>query len=462
MSRRTLIALLVAFLIVVPLGLGAIAVLKGGDDSRIVGAISAARADEYERSYGTHLYRVAPGGGQFLGQVRAMSGCGKEAAVTLAVDANGAVTKQPSATSLTPCVLSFTRMRDPFYSMLGEILAGNAGRPSFWLVNPDRTGVPQTGIHIQDALVEVSLSNLDGDALDEELVMDMTLRPTAVTEYAACCGTFTPSGPTGSTHQAIFVNGFAATVSGITGGQDIGKISGLSFRQEAAGANVALRYGDPEIVVLRHPTGGFRQWFTDFAVNGQNSAANEKTMTIQIKAGTVTKFTLTFSGVGVRSWEPLGLSSFGNAGSVIRDRFGLYVEGAALALGAPPPAPPPTPPPPATTPTPPPPAPNPAPTTTSAAPTVPVEPPSPPTGVTAEVGEAGTVVLAWDPVKGADGYVILSSSRSGGTYAPLAETRDPGYTATRLEPGTTVFFVIRAVRGGSQSKSSEELEVAIK
>lgn len=67
----------------------------------------------------------------------------------------------------------------------------------------------------------------------------------------------------------------------------------------------------------------------------------------------------------------------------------------------------------------------------------------------------------WAEVKGAERYLILSSSKPGGSYEQLAETADTKHALSKLEPGTTIYLVLRAARGEEQSKNSEEIAVEI-
>jgi hypothetical protein len=469
MSKRSLIALVVVLAIVVPLALGGIAIVMGGGDSRIVGAL---RADEYERAYGTNFYVETSAGTYSLGQPRSVTGCGSQAGLTTAPGPAGGVTKEPTTPAAQPCVvrLAAGRMPAAFFDLLDDVLAGQAGRTDFWLVNFTRDGSAANGLHIDDALMEVTFGKLDADAVDEQLDIVLSLRPDSVVELATCCSTFSPTqGSGGSAGQQVYSNRFAASISGVAGGQDIVEITEWTIKQVASGTDISTELGDLTFTVMRHSTNGFRQWLTNF---GQTPAA-EKTMTIDVKKGSISTtsiaFTLSLTGVGIRGHEPLGWYSSGTAGQLLRDRFTVYVEGATAAGGfsqaaQPASAPPPPPPSPPTTPPTAPPTPPPSPPTTPPSP-----PPPPPTetellapaDVKVERGEPGTVTLSWAEVKGAESYVILSSKEPGGPHEPLAETRETRHTISRLEPGTTIYLVLRAARGEGQSKNSEEIVVEI-
>lgn len=469
MSKRSLIALVVVLAIVVPLALGGIAIVMGGGDERIVGSL---RADEYERAYGTNAYVETSAGTYYLGQPRSVTGCGSQAGLTTAPGPDGAVTKEPTTPAAQPCVLRLAAGRMPaaFFDLLDDVLAGQAGRTDFWLVNLKRDGSVGNAFHIVDALMEVTLGKLDADTLDQQLDIVLSLRPDSVVELATCCSTFSPTqgGSAGSAGQQVYSNRFEASISGVAGGQDIVEITEWSIKQVASGTDISTELGDFTFTVMRHPTNGFRQWLMNF---GQTPAA-EKTMTIDVKRGssistTNNAFTLSLTGVGIRGHEPLAWSTSGNTGQVLKDRFTVYVEGATAAggisLAAQPASPPPPPPPPPTTPptAPPPPPPSP--------PTSPPPPPPPtetallaPTDVKVERGETGGVTLSWAEVKGAERYVILSSREPGGPHELLAETTDTRHTLSKeLEPGTTIYLVLRAARGEEQSKNSEEIAVEV-
>jgi hypothetical protein len=79
-----------------------------------------------------------------------------------------------------------------------------------------------------------------------------------------------------------------------------------------------------------------------------------------------------------------------------------------------------------------------------------------------EVLGEGQVRLAWPEVKGADRYLILSAGRSGGPYELLAEAKELDHTLTGLEPGTTLYLVVRAAQGETESKDSPEVEIPVK
>ncbi len=86
---------------------------------------------------------------------------------------------------------------------------------------------------------------------------------------------------------------------------------------------------------------------------------------------------------------------------------------------------------------------------------------TPPGNVQASAGD-GRVTVTWQPVAGAESYVVYAS-RTPGVNKASYESRYPGITATSyqvtgLQNGVTYYFVVTAVRGGAES--SESLEVS--
>lgn len=468
MSKRSLIALVVVLAIAVPLALGGIAVVMGGSDDRIVGAL---RADEYERAYGTDLFVGTAGGVYYLGPSRSETGCGSQAGLTTSPGPNGMVTKEPTAPAAQPCVLGLAAGRLPaaFFDLLDDVLAGQAGRTDFWLVNRKRDGGAANALHINDALMEVTFGKLYTDTLDQQLDIVLSLRPDSVVELATCCSTFsTTLAPAATGQQPVYVNRFDASLSGVAGGQDIIEITEWTIKQVASGTDISTELSDLAFTVMRHPTSGFRQWLTNF---GQ-TPADEKTMAIALKRGTTsstTAFTLSLTGVGIRGHERLGWGSSGNSGQLLRDRFTVYVQGgtapggfslAAQPVLAQPPPPPPSPATPPTAPPPPPPSP----------PTSPPPPPPPPPAETTEEGLAAPTRLTarlisqsdaeleWAPVEGAEGYVVLMTLEREGKYTEVARTEKALATVSKLEGGPPYYFVVRAFRGEAQSENSAAAE----
>jgi fibronectin type 3 domain-containing protein len=79
-----------------------------------------------------------------------------------------------------------------------------------------------------------------------------------------------------------------------------------------------------------------------------------------------------------------------------------------------------------------------------------------PTGLTATGGN-GQITLAWGPVSGATGYVVLRGETSGGVKSQIAAPSAPPFADTSLGEGATEFYVVRAVGPGGTSGDSPEV-----
>src|SRR5262249_37148618 len=83
--------------------------------------------------------------------------------------------------------------------------------------------------------------------------------------------------------------------------------------------------------------------------------------------------------------------------------------------------------------------------------------PLPPTNVRV-VGTSGTISLAWTASFGATGYVVMRATAPGGPYAPAGMPAGTVFDdSTGLVPGTTYYYVVRAVNGGGTSADSAEV-----
>ncbi len=453
MSKRSLIALVVGLLVLVPAVLVGIAVWTGGDDSRRIGAIGT-RSDQYERHYGMRLFTDGPGAPQLLGPLASFAGCATKATVSSATTADEVSGKHlTGAVTYEPCRLAVNldAMQPAFHDLLDDVLTEQVGRRGFFIVMLNQNGSPKPdAIHIEAALVELAFPALDaGDGDYMRAVLELILRPQSVATEQNCCGSSMGVASVSSI-QRLFINNFEVTISYLSGQEDTLEVSGFKAAQQGSGGTVDaqgvsssaldVELSDVELVVARHPNGGFHEWFTDSVNDAPSGPANEMTMTITLKkADGQAGFTLSFTGVGIRGRESLGLSSQGTAGALLKDRFTLYVEGAtwAVAGAASPPPPPPPPPPPA------------------AAPTA-------PEAVKFEALGDGQVRLTWAPVEGADHYPILSAREPEGRYEPLADAKEAEHTLERLEPGTTIYVVVRAARGEAESENSPAIAIEVK
>jgi autotransporter-associated beta strand protein len=85
--------------------------------------------------------------------------------------------------------------------------------------------------------------------------------------------------------------------------------------------------------------------------------------------------------------------------------------------------------------------------------TLPQDPPVSPSGITGTPGDS-VVSLSWNAVAGATNYILESSTSSGGPYAFLASTPNPGYLVSGLTDGITYYFTISAVGPYGQGQAS--------
>ena len=58
--------------------------------------------------------------------------------------------------------------------------------------------------------------------------------------------------------------------------------------------------------------------------------------------------------------------------------------------------------------------------------------------------------------------MILSAPKPGAEYTRVAESSTAEHTLSGLEPGTTTYFVVRAVREGTESENSPDLAVTVR
>lgn len=83
----------------------------------------------------------------------------------------------------------------------------------------------------------------------------------------------------------------------------------------------------------------------------------------------------------------------------------------------------------------------------------PIAPPGAPGGVTANAG-GGQVRLDWDPVPGAEGYVVWRAGDKDGEPAAVAHVRETTFTDTKVVDGTTYLYSLIAVNSSGDSPAS--------
>ena len=69
--------------------------------------------------------------------------------------------------------------------------------------------------------------------------------------------------------------------------------------------------------------------------------------------------------------------------------------------------------------------------------------------------------LRWNPVPGATGYKVLRSTSAGAGHAEIGAGPQPQLIDSNIEPGTTYYYVLRAVAGAEESPNSDERSVAV-
>ena len=85
--------------------------------------------------------------------------------------------------------------------------------------------------------------------------------------------------------------------------------------------------------------------------------------------------------------------------------------------------------------------------------------PAAPTGLTASPGNA-VVTLNWNPVSGANSYIIKVGSVTGGPYTPIASgITTTTYNYSGLTNGTSYYFTVAAVNSGGEGPSSSQASV---
>ncbi|MCT4564484.1 MAG: hypothetical protein N4A68_09290 [Maledivibacter sp.] len=82
--------------------------------------------------------------------------------------------------------------------------------------------------------------------------------------------------------------------------------------------------------------------------------------------------------------------------------------------------------------------------------------PNIPVNLTATSGDE-KVILSCDEVKGADKYIVKRSTKKGGPYEKIGETKETSYTDSGLDNGTTYYYVVCTVKNGATSPNSNEV-----
>jgi len=85
--------------------------------------------------------------------------------------------------------------------------------------------------------------------------------------------------------------------------------------------------------------------------------------------------------------------------------------------------------------------------------------PAVPTGISADSANAGSVVLTWNSVPGADSYEIYRADSENGNYKLVNEVTANTFTDSNVLPETTYFYKVSAKNGAGESDKSSAIEV---
>jgi hypothetical protein len=242
---------------------------------------------------------------------------------------------------------------------------------------------------------------------------------------------------------------------------------------QGGGSKPEVHISDFDVSISSSDAPQVRTWFTDFVIQGNNAAANEKTATLELvdaagsKSGALVTFT--FTGVGI--FDLYDSAAEASKESIKRSIFSLYAEELNLTIAGGFPK--------STQPTPQPgpqPEPQPEPSPEPPPPTETEKEPAPEEGkelaapeeIKGSISGDREVELAWTAVEGAESYVILAAvdsregeeSKEGAEYNELAETKETSIVIADLSPGRYL-FVVRARAGESESENSRPFEIVI-
>ena len=454
------------------LAIATVAVLMAsGDDSRRTAAISTA-----SRTYVAGKSLLYDGSKQ-LGYLDSFQGCNARGNVVEAKGGTDPVTRKHISNVIAePCVIRFgAEMDATVFTWMKDTLGHSPSRKNLWIVETDFNYVPKSGIQLGNAAIsKIALPAFSAQDAKQPLLFELTLEPELVKDFEPCCGSFSPTVAKGlapRTKSALTSN-FKVTISGMTKAEGVTKVSAWSATQtmpedsigevrEVVKEPAVLSLGNLELTVSRAKSAAFDDWFEDFVVDGHNGQANERTLTVDVYDQTLTTVlaSFTFDGVGI-----FRAARSGSGEQSATKIYSLYVEEADLTIGtptvspppAPPAAPPASPPPPAETePT------ETTPTETERAETEPTEGEQEPlregpASLKAATAGESEVELAWQPVEGAEAYLILASLDPGGPYDEVGTASETGTIVSGLKSGATYHFVVRALVKEAETGDSPE------
>lgn len=467
MSRRSVIALVT----VAVLGLVAVSVLAVlvADGDRRVGAIS-----QLEASPGYWALQVD---GQVVGRLASVETCGPygELVQSLSATSHGDTQLDRYITRVRyrNCVVKFgVGMGLPLFNWINRTLDRQPLKKNVVLLGfTGDSDYPQVGLRLMNSLIKkVVFPEVEAETIAPYLIT-LTIQPETVVreEPPQIAG----PGPTGSGVVGLTIDNLR--LGNNQNVANVNKIGPIVVTQETTDQLVATQTGDVKIIsTLRgityepvqveaeragnHP---LATWFEDFVVQGQRSNNAERDAELQIRDDD-------FNGPIRFSFEGVGIFDSSDSADLIWRRYSLYIEDFSMQffpITAPAPAPPPPPPTQTQTQTQ---------TTetetteteteTTETETTETEPPpedpqplAAPVEPRATLNEKGGVTLEWGPVEEAEGYVILMSREPGGDYAEVARSEGPTVVVERLEGGPPYYFVVRAIRGETQSANSAEV-----
>jgi hypothetical protein len=458
-NKRVAIGAAIAVLgLLVVSGIG---LLVAGDGDRRLGALPTADPAE------TWVLQV---GSQTVGQLASVETCGPRAEL---VDHR---TQDPSGTPVltstagrranTPCILRFKPfgMDTALFDWLRQTLAGQPTKKNLTLHAYDAIGNGLVRLELQNSLIkQILFPRLTGGNANAYLIT-LTVQPeTVVRDESFSGGMQANPGENVAAFEFRLAGQTLNTVRAV--GPIVVNQALVPYVMSTAQGGTRYLYtvGDltvehVDVTIDRDRTSMLESWLTSFVIQGQAGANDHKAATLELlKGNQQVGLTFTFASLGV-------VGAADNAGLTERT-YSLFLRtNRSLGLIIPPPAsPPPPPPPPTTAPPPPPPPPTTAPPPPPPPPPPPTEPPPPsegglaaPTDVVAKLVSEETATIEWQPVEGAEKYIVLHSTNQE-EWTEVAGTEKTIAEVTLVSEARNL-FVVRAVSAEGVSPDSEIVE----
>jgi hypothetical protein len=315
MRTRTLVLIAVAVFAVLVGGFLYVAV-KGGDDTRRVGALNT-------RTYSGGKVALSSGGTQ-LGYLQSSS-CGTVSSSVVA-DAKGG--KQVGTTRFEPCELEVgLGMEKQFYDWIAASLSGNATRKDLTLSTVDLNYKEIARLDLQNALLsEVEFPAADGGSQDS-VTMKLTIDPASI-KTVKPGGTSTKA-PVGAKQKTWLAGNFRFELGGAPLTK-VSKVDAWSFTVDPQ--TLAPQLGDLALTVSEADP---RMPELESALQGLTSPKGQPSET---SASLVfldpslqnPLLTISFAAVGMSGGQLSSAISSDN--SVARREFTYYVENANIAI----------------------------------------------------------------------------------------------------------------------------------